>query len=186
MFTQGKMFLFFLLSVREACSHAWAEEGFFSFLFSFFKLHMLHMAPGGRGGGRRGLRVWLAASWQLSWISLNTLKLPASRCVTLGLFLRHKVYSTSLSLKAPTGHPFSNSIRRQTGYFSDRPRGWGGRRGGEGGTLMNSLTQEEFSGRFFQPQLNLLSKQMKAATSGTRRLDTGVTDCVQTNWTELS
>lgn len=51
---------------------------------------------------------------------------------------------------------------------------------------MNSLTQEEFSGRFFQPQLNLLSKQMKAATSGTRRLDTGVTDCVQTNWTELS
>lgn len=68
-FIQRKMFLFSLRSVRETCRHAWVENVF------FFKLRMLHMAQG--LGGRGGLRVWPAASWQLSWISLN----PPSLCL---------------------------------------------------------------------------------------------------------
>lgn len=117
---QRKMFLLSQRSVRETCSHAWVENVVF-----FFCFHIAYASHGtGMGGGEGGLRVWPAASWQLSWISLNP-PLPPPRSVSLWDCIRNRKFIqplSSASLKGPHRASVQMFHQRSGGLFSWRGR----------------------------------------------------------------
>lgn len=99
------------LYMRGAWIHALTEDVIF---FVVVKLHTLSL-----GSRMESLRVWLTASSQPSWISLNcSCKLPTAQRVTSGLFPWYKVCSTSLSLSILVMAALISSVCC-TGYCSD-------------------------------------------------------------------